>query len=56
MEHKRIKGKKKVEDFGIGKKQITNNDQMDAYAVTPMCLRVANAMDKLWVEDFPLIL
>ncbi|KAA1071521.1 ATP-dependent DNA helicase sgs1 [Puccinia graminis f. sp. tritici] len=47
MERKQKKGKNKVGDFENEKEQHTDDDRMDAYAVTPVCLRVANAVDNL---------
>ena len=49
MERNRNKGKNDIKDFLNGKKQLTDDDRMDAYAVTPVCLRVANAVDNLYV-------
>ncbi|OAV98577.1 hypothetical protein PTTG_11872 [Puccinia triticina 1-1 BBBD Race 1] len=48
MEPNRKKGKNSVKQFEHGKKQLTDDDRMDAYAVTPVCLRVANAVDNLY--------
>jgi hypothetical protein len=45
MEEKRKKGKNSVNNFNVGKKELTDDDRMDAYAVTPVCLRVASAAD-----------
>jgi hypothetical protein len=50
MEPTRKKGKNSVKDFESGKKQLTNDDCMDAYAVTPVCLRVASAADNWYVS------
>ncbi|OAV95259.1 hypothetical protein PTTG_26688 [Puccinia triticina 1-1 BBBD Race 1] len=47
MEPIRKKGKNSVKDFERGKKQLTDDDRMDAYAVTPGCLRIVNAIDNL---------
>ncbi|KNZ57398.1 uncharacterized protein VP01_216g3 [Puccinia sorghi] len=44
-----ISGKSNVEDFAIGKKQLTDDSRTDAYAITGVCLRVANAVDNMYV-------
>ncbi|OAV89212.1 hypothetical protein PTTG_07769 [Puccinia triticina 1-1 BBBD Race 1] len=47
MEPRRKKGKNSVKDLKSRKKQLTDDDRMDAYAVTPACMRVVNAVDNL---------
>lgn len=44
MERTRVKGKNCVEDFGPGTFQ-TDDDRMDAFAITPVCLRIAFNVD-----------
>lgn len=44
MEETRPKGRNKLEDFVLGAVQ-TDDDRMDAFAITPVCLRVAFNVD-----------
>jgi superfamily II DNA helicase RecQ len=46
VEKNRRNGKNSVEDFDVGVSQ-SDDDQMDALAVTPVCLRIAFAIDNL---------
>jgi superfamily II DNA helicase RecQ len=48
VEKNRRGGKNKISQFCCGTNQ-TNLDQMDALAITPLCLRVAFLIDNLYV-------
>ncbi|POW05384.1 hypothetical protein PSTT_09733 [Puccinia striiformis] len=56
VEKNQQNGKNQVDQFTKGATQ-SNNDRMDALAITPMCLRIAFAMDNchgyipLWEDD-----
>ena len=52
MEKTQRGGKKKIEQFTRGAPQ-TDLDRMDALAITPVCLRVAFALDNLSVPLVP---